>query len=162
MSAGSLALSVAPLTPSKIYYDIGDTIVFAVGLKHNTSLSAVSVSNVAIRLTSEFLTLTSSGLQKSSSGSFSSSEGLSSNVLTLSLTGSSFISGNTYYANITAVVKDTIGPMTSLIFTAELNATTDVYIKQKSTPALYATYPKVNLTRESSNGKLYLCLEIYM
>eukprot|EP00794_Sanderia_malayensis_P007243 gene7243-8051_t len=147
VSAGSLVLTLTPSLTGKYYYDIGDQINFVVDLKHNASLTAVSVTDVSIRVSSTFLAITDSNIAVTSVGAYTKSASVDAGVLVLSLTGASFASGNTYTANFSTTVKNTIGPLSNLFVTAELNATTDVYIKKKATPMLFAVYPKVNLTR---------------
>lgn len=152
VSSGSLVLTLNPILSTVFYYNIGQTISFKISLSHNSSVSPVSVSDVKIRLSSQFLQLTTVGMSKTKNGSFVPQENMVGDVLELSLSSASFESGNRYEANITTTVKNTIAPLSNLKVSAELNATTDVYIKKTSSPVVYAVYPRVNVTQITEGG----------
>ena len=75
-------------------------------------------------------------------------------VLELTLSSASFDGGNKYDANITTTVKNTIGPLSNLKLSAELNATSNIHIKETSKPVVHAVYPKVNLTKMATGGNI--------
>eukprot|EP00112_Aurelia_sp_Birch-Aquarium-sp1_P002282 Seg1249.10 transcript_id=Seg1249.10/GoldUCD/mRNA.D3Y31 product="hypothetical protein" protein_id=Seg1249.10/GoldUCD/D3Y31 len=147
VTAGTLVLTLKPLLTTKFYYDIGDQIIYTISLSHNSSLSAVPVSDVKINITSDYLSLSAAGIQKTKTGAFTASEAMNGQTLELSLNGAAFGSSDSYTANVTTTVKNTIGPLSNLKLTAVLNATADVHLKKTSSPVIYAVYPKVNLTR---------------
>ena len=154
VSSGTLILTLKPILSTVFYYNIGENIMFTISLSHNSSVTAVPASDIKIRISSEFLTLQSAGIDVLKTGSFTTSQTMNGDILELSLSSRSFASGNTYSANVTTTVKNSIGPLSSLKLSAELNATSNIHLKATSSPIVHAVYPKVNLTQSSQGGKI--------
>ena len=154
VSSGTLILTIKPILSSTYYFNIGEKITFTISLAHNASEVAQSASNVTIRVSSEFLQLGTSGITTTKTGSFSPSESMVGDNLELSLDSGSFESDNNYNANVTATVKSSIGPLSSLKLTGELNATSNIHIKAISNPVVHAVYPIVNLTHTPQGGMM--------
>ena len=159
VSSGTLVLTIKPVLTTVFYFNIGESITFTISLAHNASVTAVPASNIKIRISSEFLQLGTAGITKKS-GSFSSSDSMVGDKLELSFGSESFGSASKYDANVTTTVKNSIGPLSSLKLTAELNATSNIYIKATSDPIVHAVYPKVNLTHSPLGGMMSL-LNLY-
>lgn len=153
-------MTLQPILSSVFYFNIGESITFQISLSHNASVSTVPASNVVIRISSEFLQLTTAGLLKSQTGSFTASEAMDGAELVISLSGAEFGTGNRYDANITTTVKDTIGPLSNLKLSAELNATSDIYIKETSNPVVHAVYPQVNLTSPTVESMIIYLIQM--
>eukprot|EP00795_Rhopilema_esculentum_P000962 gene962-10728_t len=151
VSSGTLILTLQPKISTQFYYNIGEQIKYTITLSHNVSLSAITASNVIIRITSDYLQLTTDGLSSNKDGLTIAESMSASNTLTVTMT-SDFVAGKKYEANITTTVKQTIGPLSNLKLSAELNATGDIHLKATSSPVLFAVYPKVNLTRTESGA----------
>ena len=84
---------------------------------------------------------------------------MAADALQLSLHSAGFGNADTYTANVTTTVKSTIGPLSNLKLSAELNATSNIHMKATSSPVVHAVYPKVNLTQSAQGGKILLLVE---
>ena len=152
-------MAIKPNLASQYYFGVGDTIVFNMELKHNASATAEPVNTLIIVLVSTYLSFTTSSVE----AGFLTGTGLSATKnavgegVSLTVSGT-FTSSHILSANITTTVKNSIGPLSNLVLNARLTATETgsgdaVSYNKSSEPVVYAVFPTVNLTRDTSAGK---------
>lgn len=153
MTSHHVVVSASPFLTNSYYFDRNEYVTFKVRMSFNGTNTGVKYKDLKLTITSEWLDLAQGSINKDQfdAGVISGSS--------MVLDHNELKDNEVVIANVSGVVKPSIGPLAKLELKMKLNAkkdgTQDTIEEYEfvSSPTIYGVFPEVNVTGLSSSRK---------